>query len=195
MPGLIDRIKSAEALVKLTSGLLLALVPAAAMLRGVVDIPPDVDDLMVYISGGVGLAVAFCVFLSTKGIDAIRARWIAITCLLAVILGAGAAIAYRSYADAHIVSVPYGERIERVVVPGTPSPELAELIGHYDGDWVEALKTGAQKERIARLIRQENFWPTLVIIVLMIVAQTLMTFGLLVAVWKLASMLRKPAEP
>lgn len=195
MSGLIDRIKSAESLVKLTLGLLAALVPAAAMLRGVVDIPPDVDDLIVYISGGLGLAVAFCVFLGTERIDAMARRWIILICVAGVGIGAVSATAYYSYANSHIVSVPYGDRVERVVVPGDPSPELAELIGHYDGDWVEALKTGMQKERIAKLIAQENLWPTVTIIVLMIAAQALMTLGLLVPLWKLAAKLRKPDEP
>ncbi|QKG71880.1 hypothetical protein [Erythrobacter mangrovi] len=192
MPGIIERMKSVEGLIKAIAALL-ALLPAFALLKGVVNIPPDVDDLITFISAAVGLVVVVVVLLATRWIDATRNRWVGLGALLAVIVGAGTAVAYFDYAGDHIVVIPAmdEEDSERIVIPDAPSDELQALVRPYGGDYVEAMQLHVRRDRIRQLVESENTGATVRIIVLLVLAQILVTGGLVLGLWKLAGAMRK----
>ncbi|WP_341711271.1 hypothetical protein [Erythrobacter sp.] len=192
MPTIMERIKSAEGLIKAIAGLA-ALLPSFLLLKGVVQIPPDVDDLITVISGAVGLVVIVVVLLATRWVDATRNMWIGVGALLAVIVGAGLAVAYFDYAGDHIVVIPAEdeEDSERIVIPHAPSEELQALVRPYGGDYVEAMQLHVRRDRIRQLVESENTGATVRIILLLVLAQILATGGLVLGLWKLAGTMRK----
>src|SRR3546814_11657416 len=71
MPQLRERFEEFGWLIKAVAGIL-ALLPGVAILLGLVDIPPDLEDLINYISFSISIVTILAVMLLTPAIDKVR---------------------------------------------------------------------------------------------------------------------------
>lgn len=168
-----------------------ALLPAAAVIQGMIPIPPDIDMLITWTIGVLGILVFVVVMLADASIKAWRNRTVAIAAVVMVLAGIGSAVVYRDFTNRHIVAIGLAgtseEEAERIVVPRSPSPELQAKIAPFGNDWVAAIHESPESGTIRTMIDDQNFWTTWTIVSLLVLAQVLATGGLVLGLWKLAT--------
>jgi hypothetical protein len=193
MPDLRDQFANLNWLIK-AIGALIAILPGIAILLGLVDIPPDLKDLIKYVSFGISLVIIIAVILLTPSIKRLSRGWAAVIILVCVALGSASAIASWSYGSSHIVSVPYEDGVRQYVIPSQPSAQLRALTMPFGGDYVEALQVHVQRDRIVELMRRESAGTILRIVLLFLSAQALLIIAIVLGAWKVtATMKAKPA--
>lgn len=184
MPALKDRFESLGTLIK-TLIALVALLPGIAVLTGLVNIPPTLVQLVKFLSVFVSLAVMIAVFLMERRLAAMRLSMVAAVALVAVIVGCTSAVEYWAFANRHIVVLKEGSEVSRFVVPLRPSADIQRLMIPYDGDYAEALETSVHKERLAQLMEKESATSVAVMVLLLVLSQTLLLFGVVAGAWRL----------
>ncbi|HEY9553133.1 hypothetical protein [Allosphingosinicella sp.] len=193
MPQLRERFEEFGWLIKAVAGIL-ALLPGVAILLGLVDIPPDLEDLINYISFSISIVTILAVMLLTPAIDKVRPSLAAVIIVVCAAAGAVSATSYRSFAQSHIVSIPVGEEVERHVIPLNPSAEIRQLMEPYSWDYVEALQTHVQRVRLKELMARDSGGSTARMILLLVLAQTLIVGAIVFGAWKLAGSGKKKVE-
>jgi hypothetical protein len=195
MPGLTERIANLSWLIKAV-GAVIAILPGVAILLGLVDIPPDLEDLIKYVSFAISVVTILAVLLLTSAIQRLSSGWAVAIIAACVIGGAASAIAYRGYASTHILTVigDTGEA-EHLIIPQDPSPELRALVEPLSYDYAEALQTHVQRVRVKQLMVRESGPATLRMIVLLVVAQTLTIGAIVLGAWKLSGALGAGPRP
>lgn len=166
---------------------LLALLPGIAILTGLVDIPPSMVQLTNLLSFSASIVILIVIFLLTEHLRTIRNGVAAWLLVVAIVAGGAAATGYMIFANRHIAVVDTGEETERYIIPLRPSPALLRLVAPYDGDYVEALHTSIQKARIRQLMEEEGAGSMIVMMVLLILAQTLLVGAIVAGAWKLVT--------
>jgi hypothetical protein len=185
VPALKQRLDNLGGLVKAVLAVL-ALLPGVAVLTGLVDIPPSLADLVKALSMFAGVAVLIVILLLSDAIRRARAALVIFLTVAAVIAGGGAALGYRSLAGRHVLVLELGDEVERHVVPLHPSAGIRRIVEPYGGDYAEALLTSVRKERLRQLMEEESGSSVVLMVALMVIAQTLMVGGVLAGGWKLA---------
>ena len=193
MPSLNERIDSLSWLIKAV-GALIALLPGIAILLGLVDIPPDLHDLIQYISFAISVVVILVVMLLTQSIQRLG-RGMAVAIIIGCVIGGSvSAVAYWDYASSHIISIAGPEGSQIHVIPDHPSPALRALVQPYAFDYEEALQTHVQRARIAYLMAHESSGTTAKIILYLVLAQTLTIAAIVFGAWKLTGSIGKSAK-
>jgi hypothetical protein len=194
MPNLNQRIDNLGWLIKAV-GALIALLPGIAILLGLVNIPPDLHDLIQYISFGISVVTILVVMLLTQSIHRLG-RGLAVLIIIACVIGGSiSAIAYWDYASNHIVTLEGSNGPEIHIIPDHPSAELDALVKPYAYDYEEALETHVQRDRIAYLMAHESTRATAKIILYLVLAQTMTIAAIVFGAWKLTGSLRSTAKP
>ena len=192
MPDLTRRLATLSNLIKAMIAVL-ALLPGAAVLTGLIDIPPTLVELVKALSVFAGIGILIAILLLSDSIRRLGGRTVAVLTLASVLLGGGFAMGYRSVASRQVVVVTTDAGIERFVIPLAPSDEIARLVLPYRDDYAEALMTSVRAERLRQLMEEESGSAVALMVVLMVLAQTLLVGGLLVGGWKLAMADEAPA--
>lgn len=185
MSHITKRIQRTEGLIKAAAGII-AILPSAAVLTGLVDIPPDLGDLLRYVSLATTLAIILAVVILTRQIRRLSAGWTTLIVSLAIILGIASALSYLLFSRSHVIIIHQNNETRRFVTPLSPSSDLRELVEPFGGDYVEALETSVQKETIVRLLDEESGTSIALMTVLMVLAQALITGGIMLGAWKLS---------
>ena len=184
MPPLAARLSAASGLLK--SGCsLVAAMPSAAILTGVVPIPASVLQLTEYITSVVTVALVLAILLAGEAIDRLPKAVTAVLILLGSVGGGLAAIGYYSFTSDHVVRILGSPNVE-LIIPSSPSPELRTLMAPYDDDYSEALATSIQRERITELVNRDNSGTILEMITLLVAAQILIVSAVVIGAWRLA---------
>lgn len=193
MPGLRERLDDLGWLIKAIGGLI-ALLPGVAMLLGLVEIPPDIHDLILYISFAISAVTIIAVVLLTPQIHRLKRGWAVGIIVICAIGGAISAVVYLDYSKRHILAVTTDRGAETLVLPHAPSPELDRLVKPLAHDYEEALNTHPQRARIRTLLTAESGGATWRIVLLLVLAQTLTIAAIVFGAWKLTGSL-KPSRP
>lgn len=181
MSQLDDLSKTIQNIVKIVT-VLLGLLPTAAVLLGIIDIPPSLHQLLTFIVAVLGLSAAILLLVMTKTLDRLTDRQTFAIFGLATLLGCVLAVAYYAFAHGHIAM----QFDDAVILPLQYSPQLGDIINNgYGGDVQQALNSPAGAT-VRRLIEQDNGGATLIFIALMGLAECLLVFGIFGAVLKLA---------
>jgi uncharacterized membrane protein YdbT with pleckstrin-like domain len=161
-----------------------ALLPSAAILLGVVPLPPDVHALLQWLSTGLSLVLIAMMLLFAEAVE----RWAKhVTALLIGALfcvGVVIATGYYGFARDHIIEQPMGG--EQLVLPLHQSKELRSLLAPYGEDYSEALATSIQRERIVELLNDESGSAVLAMVTLLLLAQAFMVAAILLGAVRLA---------
>ena len=184
MPPLAQKLMGASNLIR-SAGSLVALLPSALILLGIVPIPTSVHLLINYITSAVTLVLLITAVLLRDAISRIANTATALLILASVLGGTVTAAYYFSFTRHHIVEPPSGYG-DPLIVPLRPSRELRSLMEPYSDDYAEALATSIQRERIAELMGQEDSSTVFVMISLLVGTQILMIMAIVVGAWKLA---------
>jgi len=194
MPAVSARFDSLGKLIKAIIALL-ALLPGAAVLTGLIDIPPTLAELVKALSVFAGIVLLAAIALLSPVIARIRTPILVAMAVGAVVLGAGFAVGYRSFADRHIVLIEANGTLQRFVIPFAPSPGVGRIVEPYGGDYAEALMASPRRERLRLLLEEESGVSVAAMVALMLAAQTLMVGGVAIAGWKLALADEAPTAP
>jgi hypothetical protein len=194
MPAVTARFDSLGKMIKAIIAVL-ALLPGAAVLTGLIDIPPTLVELVKALSVFAGIVLLAGIALLSPVIARIRTATVVAVAVGGVVAGAGFAVGYRSFADRHIVLIDADGAVERFVIPSAPSPAVDRIVEPYGGDYAEALMASPRRERLRLLMEEESGASVAMMVVLMLAAQTLMVGGVAIAGWKLALADEAPAAP
>jgi hypothetical protein len=164
---------------------LVALFPGAAIIFGLVDIPPTLIDLVKVISFSVSLIVLIAVFLLRARIVAMSNDRAAIIAVVAVLIGAASLTFYYQFANAHTVNIGTEDDPDRHIVPLNPSAEIHAQVDLFGGDYGEALRMGPEPETLKLLMRRESATSVIVMIVLLVLSQVFLIAPVVGAAWKL----------
>lgn len=173
-----------------------AVVPGVVLLREVVALPPEFDQLLRICGSILAPALVLLTMLFRDAIGRLRASWVAGASALLLASGFYAAFDYWQFASDRIepidlVGVPEDQRRDDVpdyiVIPTTPSSELDNLMateltygdGVYGRNGAEILKRLDQDSRPDQL---RMFWQLLL-------AEALLLLGFLLPAWRASSML------
>ena len=174
------------------AAMLAAAAPGVAMLVNVVPVPPTIENLITASSLAVGAAIVISIMILRRSIQNASAPLLAIGVVIFALGGAWAAMKYVEFATVYVVSFVNTEHVEeRVVVPVTPSPELAAILGDFNGDYAEALVSGIRGPRVRQLVN-EGHGPTYTrLVCYLLLAQILLLTAIVGGAWKVAEMFRK----
>jgi hypothetical protein len=166
---------------------LIAIFPAAAVVFGLVDVPPTLIQLVKIISFSVSLIVLLGVFLLRSWILALSNGRAALLGLVAVALGAISLTTYYQYANGHTIVIEENPPKDRYfIVPLNPSEAILSRVRPFGGDYEEALRMSTQRETLAALMERQRSSSLAVMILLLVVSQVLLVAPVVAAAWKLA---------
>ncbi|MBT2188378.1 hypothetical protein [Sphingobium nicotianae] len=175
-------------------GALIALMPALALLLGLVQIPPSLADLIKVLSFFMTVGVILAVILLRSNIRKMSSSWAALLVIGTILAGSAAATAYLIVAERHLIAVKHGETVDFFVVPIHPSARIRAAIAPFQDDYIQALYVSVQREQLRRWMRDESVGASIVMMTLLMVANILLVAGLVTGAWKVAGAIRKPAQ-
>jgi hypothetical protein len=181
-----EHLNGVSALIK-GGAAVIALLPGVATLVGLVDIPPSIGTLVSFISVFVGLACLIGVGLTSDRIARLSGTKALILIAALALSGSASATGYYLFARAHILSIDDAGHMKTVVIPLRPSPDVRAIVGLYEGDYVEALETSVMKVRLLNLLDRECGTTIVLLVILLVAAQSASISAVVLGAWKLTS--------
>lgn len=189
MPDMNEEISAVGRIIQAITALL-GLMPAIAVLAGLVDIPPDLADLIRVLTFFASAAVILGIILMRGTIRRAKAGPMAGFVLGAILLGSVAATSYWLLAVDHIVTIRYGDKVERDVVPLHPTRRITDVRDAFGGSYEQALVTYPQRDDLRRWMREESKSASVLLLFLLVAANVLLVSGLVVGAWRAAGTCR-----
>lgn len=155
-------------------GLLLAALPPLAVITGLVDIPPTLEQIVKMVTLPISIVTVLGIYVIGDTIARMSPRRAFLIFGLSALLGASLTVGYFVIAHPRIVSV--GE--ERIVIPISPSEKIVEIVEPYDFNYQEALRNSPDKDELRNQLRQQQGPTVALMIALMVLAQILLVAGM-----------------
>lgn len=179
---------------------ILALIPAASLIAGLVEVPPDFDRFLTFTVGVTGPIVLFVSFamrrLLARLLLPIRLALIGTS----LIAGIWLTLATFEYATRQVEEIPerVGDtdevRIERYVKPETLSGPLARIVnGEFAGSWRHAIVDSHFGPAVKAMIRTESLPVQRRITIMVNLAQSLLIFAFLLAAFTVVETMSRRA--
>lgn len=190
---IVERIQNASNVIKIVGGVIL-LFPGIAVLLGLVDIPPSLQDMVRIIAYSACVVVLLAVFLLDEAIRNMTSRRAALAAVLAVLLGGVCIITYFGFANRHVVEISAPEGEENIfIAPRKPSQQILDIVDPpVEGqpsitDYRTALEGSADNIQLKELMKRQSGSSTIVMILLLVLSEILLIAPVVAVAWKLAS--------
>jgi hypothetical protein len=179
MKGLFD---STQAILKFAL-LILGLIPTAAVLTGIIDIPPSLQQLLGLVTAVVGIGTVVLVLLLQDKLQSLSRATLGTLLAACLLVGCGTAAFYYEFAKSHVADY----RGDMLVLPLHWPAELTRIVNQgYGGDVEAALNNSNRGRYLHQLIEAHNGSSTFVFVLLLVLSQFLIVFGLFGALVRVA---------
>jgi hypothetical protein len=168
-------------------GAIIALLPGVATLVGLVQIPPSVGSLVIFLSFFVGFACILIIALLSKKIVALSRPRVAAIVTALILLGSASATEYYLFANDHIVLVDGATGPRTFIKPLRPSRETKNIMEPFQWEYTEALETSSRRFELMDRMNKESGSSVLVLVLLLVIAQAALVTGLALPAWKLSA--------
>ncbi|HEX8625330.1 MAG TPA: hypothetical protein VF782_09645 [Allosphingosinicella sp.] len=168
---------------------LLGLLPSAAVIVGLIDIPPSLGQLVKIVTVPVSIVAILAIIAKGEDIARWSANRAAIVFGACALVGSVAAVSYYIFADRHVFEF----QDVRMVSPIDPSPEILEIIKEWDDQYDLALENSGRNDELKGRLSRESTSAVVVMILLMVLAQLLLVVAMVGIAWRLA--MGTDAEP
>lgn len=163
--------------------LALGLLPTAAVLTGIIDIPPSLKQLLSLVSGVVGVGTVVIVLVLQDVLQRLDRRRLSMVLAGCLVIGCAMAFLYYDFAGKHVAKY----RGETIVLPLHEPAALHNIVQDgYGGDFEAALNSPNRGRYVYQLVEANNGVSTFLFVVLLMVSQFLIVFGLFGAVVRVA---------
>jgi len=170
------------------AGAIIALAPTASLLGGLVDLPPDFNDFLLFATGFFGPVTFFVVLLLRKRLARLKPVVRGLLIGTAAAAGMAAAWVAYEYSNRHVFHIDFRQEdgsLKRnyYVKPEPLQGRLSELVNEkYGGFWEQAL-IGPDRLEVEREMTSQSLPIQRTMLIYVCLAQILLLFVFLAGAW------------